>query len=316
LAKRAIENALKKDKIMDTFKCEICGKEHEIYTGIETPEPELIVEFSDEEKEKRVKEFDGTYVVDSKTLFMKGEIFLYLKGDEEPYFSWPVWASFSLKDFQSKHDVFKEEQTIELDGVLESSLPFYEKTRGLKSKIFLNINYDYSTIKIEEKSEIKDDQTEGITEDRIVSLMQKLYHSKGNKKFEKPFATRLAKEIDLAEKKSLSKNENFLIDISLGSILFQIVHTEMLEINNENTNGFGLHLSFDESFKSSQVEIANFKRQDYLKEFNYHNLDGIPTYQIDLGRNKERIVNLVSQIIVAVYEIELEFVEVEYFEFI
>ena len=88
----------------------------------------------------------------------------------------------------------------------------------------------------------------------------------------------------------------------------------MLEISKNKEEGFGLHLSFDESFESAKEELANFRKQDYLKEFDYHEFDEIPSYQIDLGRDTNQINEIVKQLIIDVYEQDIELVEIETFE--
>ena len=301
---------------MESYKCEICGKKHEIFSGLEIPMPEKILEIPDEEKDKRIVEVKDKnyYVIDREIFLVRGEIFIYQKENENPFFNWSVWASISAEDFHSKRKELKSENNVEFKGRLETALPFYEKTQNLEAKIIFNSNYDYLIIEVEEPSQIKIDQEEGVTKDRIIEIMQTIYHNEKDSKFDKSFVERLIQNLDESEKEYLNKDKNFLIDISCGTVLFQIVNNQMLEQNNSKEKGFGFHLSFDESFESTKEELANFRNQEYSKKFDYHEFDEIPTYQIDLGVNKSKIMELVKQLIVDVYEQDVEIVKIENFE--
>ena len=214
-----------------------------------------------------------------------------------------------MTELQSRNNV-------EFEGKLETALPFYKRTQDLKAKIIINIDYENSVIKVEEISQIKADQDEGITKERAIELMQMLYHNPEKLNFEKPFIERLKENLNLVEREFLEKGKDFLIDISFGTILFQIVSNKMLESNKYKKGGFGLHLSFDESFETTKDELTKFRNLTYLKEFSYHELDGIPTYQIDLGKEKKQVIEMVNKIILDVYvfEKDLELVELESFE--
>ena len=133
--------------------------------------------------------------------------------------------------------------------------------------------------------------------------------------FDKPFSERLIDELDFAEREYIKKNKDFVINISSPSTtLFQILSSNMLESSDGNKKGFGLHLSFDESHEESLEEIKKFRDQEYSKEFEYHDLDEIPTYQIDLKTNKEQIKELVTKILEDVYEQDVEIIETDNFE--
>ena len=116
------------------------------------------------------------------------------------------------------------------------------------------------------------------------------------------------------ESEYISNKKDFVINLSTGTVLFQIISNKMLEINRIQEKGFGLHLSFDKTHDESIEEIAKFRNKEYSKEFDYHDLDEIPTYQIDLGTDMKRLEKLVSRIIVDVYEEELETIETDNFE--
>jgi hypothetical protein len=152
----------------------------------------------------------------------------------------------------------------------------------------------------------------------MIEIMQMLHHNplanKGASKLDVTFKKRLAKELKSAEKEYIKKEKDFVIDLSTGTVLFQIVSNQMLEINRNEERGFGLHLSFDESNDESEDEIVKFRSKEYSKIFAYHDLDEIPTYQIDLGMDKKRLGKLIETIVSDVYEEDLSNVKIDSFE--
>ncbi len=73
-----------KEKAMEKYKCEKCGKNHTIYRSMEIPLPRMISEISEEEREKRVKEFNGFLVLDDEFLFANGWVNIEVENYEFP----------------------------------------------------------------------------------------------------------------------------------------------------------------------------------------------------------------------------------------
>ena len=161
---------------MNSFKCQICGENHKISKGIEVTQPESILNIPKTEIAKRVKEIQGSYILDDKIFILNGDIFICKKEETIPFFNWSVWVSLSLSDFQAQSEKLSKRENVEFSGQLETNLPFYEKTKGLKVKIFINLDYDYAVVKINEESQIKKDQIEKISTERVIELMQKIHH--------------------------------------------------------------------------------------------------------------------------------------------
>ncbi len=160
------------------YKCDICGESHDVFKAVEIPTPEMVLEIPDSEKEQRVKKIQESYIIDDQVYLLKGDVFIYVENNKEPFFIWSVWASILLEDFKTKAEALKKGENVAFDGQLETKIPFYEMTKGLKVKVFININYDYAVIKIEEESQIRKDQTEKITEERVLKIMEMYYHPK------------------------------------------------------------------------------------------------------------------------------------------
>ena len=161
---------------MDNFKCKICGEEHAVFRAVEVSKPEKILEIAEAERGQRVKEIQGSYIIDDALFLLQGDIFIYKEEEEKPFFNWSVWVSISLADFQSKAKELEERKNVAFDGQLETALPFYEKTKGLQVKVFINLDYDYSVVKIAEASPVKDDQSKKIRGARVVELLERFYH--------------------------------------------------------------------------------------------------------------------------------------------
>ncbi len=161
---------------MDNYTCDICGKTHKISRGLEATQPERILAIPDSVIVNRVQEIQGSYILDNKTFILKGDIFIYKKEETTPFFNWSVWVSLSLSDFQAQSEKLSKRENVEFSGQLETNLPFYEKTKGLKVKIFINLDYDYAVVKIDESSKIRNDQVNKINTERVIELLQKIHH--------------------------------------------------------------------------------------------------------------------------------------------
>ncbi len=304
---------------MENYKCEICGKKHDIFRGIESPLPDLLTDIPEEEKESRVNELNGLYIIDRKWILGKGYIYIEMEGLDEPIFCWQVWVTISPKDFQDNFENLMNGQTVELRGVLQSKLPFYKKSKGLESTLTIQASNELAIeVLVIEKSKLKEDQLKLISESRVIEIMQMIYHPSERKErqnFEEPFDKRFLEELNNAEEEYIKKKRNFVINISnANTVLFQIVSNKILETNRIKKRGFGLHISFDDSFEEGIEEIAKFRSKEYAKNFDYHNLGNIPTYQIDLGTNRKRLEELVKKIVVDIYKEDIEIIETDNFE--
>ncbi len=304
---------------MKKYKCEICGKNHNVYRGIESPLPDLISEIPEEERESRIHDMKGLCIIDKESLLGNGYILIDMENLDEPFFCWKVWVQISSEDFKNNLEQLKKGERVELNGELLSQIPFYSKSEGLKSKVIIQAFDELEIeIKIDEDSKFKEDQSKPITKERVIEIMQRLNHHelfKDKEIFDKPFSDRLIDELVHAEKEYIQKDKGFAINISSpNTTLFQIVNSNMLESKEDNIKGFGLDLSFDESFEENLEEISKFKKQEYSKDFKFVILDNIPIYQVDMGTDKKRIEKLVKRIIEDVYEQEIKMVGIDSFE--
>ena len=131
----------------------------------------------------------------------------------------------------------------------------------------------------------------------------------------KSFDERLEQILILTENKYKSSNRNFGINFSHGQfVIFQLIKSTLLE-NSENSDfGYGIHLSFDDSFPETKGELERFTNSDFANKFHHHVWDGIPTYQLDLKTDKVQIIELSKRVIETVYKKEVSKIEIDVFE--
>lgn len=130
----------------------------------------------------------------------------------------------------------------------------------------------------------------------------------------KTYEERLDDQLNIAKTHFNEENKNFGINFSSGKmVIFQMIKRTLLEGNQTNEFGFGIHLSFDDSFPETEEELQNFKKLEFKDQFKYHSWDGIDTYQIDLKEDKEKIEELTKKIVEYVYKKDPSKVEIEIF---
>ena len=270
------------------------------------------------EMENRVDGMNGLYLIDKKWLLVNGYIYIFMEGLEEPMFYWQAWVSVSSDEFQQHYERLMAGQKVVLEGALESVIPYYTKSIGLKATVSISALNEAAEIRITEESDLKEDQSKPITRERVIELMRYINHRElyeEPKKFDTPFSLRLKSELAEVEKKYFKRKKAFAINISsLDAVLFQIINSTMLPSKGKKKSGFVLHLSFDPTFEESLDEIARFRKKDYSKVFQYQDFDGIPTYQLDLGIDIDEVEKMVTLLIEDVFEQDIAIVDVESFQ--
>lgn len=304
---------------MDKYKCEICGKNHDIFVSLSVPLPRMISSMSESDRELRVRKKDEFYYVDEDLMFANGWVNVGVENYDYPFFYWKTWVSISKSKFSNSINVLATGEIVEFPGKMEEELPFYPGSYGLDTKTLLQVTKDGLVVEIKATgtSKLKEDQTSPISEKRVIEIMQMLHHNPKTEERRKnliiPFSERLNQAIKFCEEEYLKKNKDFVIDISSNEVLFQIVSSAMLEIKGGG-KGFGIDLSFDDSFEETKKQVERFNLQEYSKEFKLHNIDGIPTYQLDLGNDEIKLEQLVIKIIKDVYMENLKTTEVDHLE--
>jgi hypothetical protein len=147
----------------------------------------------------------------------------------------------------------------------------------------------------------------------IIAYIRK--EQKRTKLTSKSFDERLEEILIFTENKYKTSNQDFGINFSYWRVvLFQIVKRTALENSEDNEFGYGVHLSFDDSFPGVKGELERFTNSEFADKFHYHVWDEIPTYQLDLKTDNEQIIELTKKIIEVVYEKEVSKIKIDEFE--
>jgi hypothetical protein len=244
-----------------------------------------------------------------------------MAGVEDPVFSIKAWVTYSMKDFQEKLEEIIETGIGEIPSNLENELPIFPQSKGLDCTLRIIYTEEaelFLEIRVNEESELKEFQSQSLTDEKLISLITRIYHPESlveKRIHEKPFLERLNKTLSEVESTYLNSGKNFGVNVSTpGVVLFQIVNRSMLESIEDEEPGLGLHLTFDKSFSGSEQDLKLFEKQEYSKRFKSLELDGIPTYQIDLQRNNAEVKRIVKRLIEDVYQEKLEEIDLEIFE--
>lgn len=300
---------------MKNYKCEICGKKHNVYYSVRCPEPSYLHNLSEEEREKRVEGVGSLLLFNKDFFLVKGKIFIEVK-DISEWMCFEVWARIEIEDFQKKlEEVRKDIFDKPLVGRLEDEIPYYENVKNLKMDVVLP-NKDEVVFEIlEENHPMMIDQKNGISKEKLISWMQIMNHSKSIKKNSKKesFQVSFNKIIQKAKTEYFSLQKLFIIDVlEERNVMFQILSPTVLN-STKTEKGFVIYLPFDTSGEEAKDELERFKKTTYFKKFEYDCFDRMPTYFLILEDEKE-LKNYSKQIIQEVYRREIKEVEFDIFE--
>ena len=219
---------------MKNYQCKICGKNHDIFRGMREEYPAPYYDIPEEEKESRVKDQGDILIIDKLSSYAFGNILIEMENQEKPFFCWEVWVKLSNESLRQHLEDFATDATVEIDGVLVSKLPFYEKAKGLKVKVYISKGNKAIEIRIDENSPLKEDQAKPITENRMIELMQMIHHNPKREERQnsaQPFKERLLAELEHAQAAYIVNEKDFVIDVSTSTVLFQIIGNTMLDLN-------------------------------------------------------------------------------------
>lgn len=167
---------------MAKFKCSICGQEHKIYRTLILPEPSLMLNMNEKDRKERITVFESRFfTVDKVLIYTKGNLFLKVNQLEE-VLHWQVWVSFKAESFLKMLRTPSQSKS-SLQVQLESDLPYYKDTLGLKVQLVFHLNKSSNdgpqVIIPESKSELSKDYWGGISERKLHRWMHNLQHLSG-----------------------------------------------------------------------------------------------------------------------------------------
>lgn len=299
---------------MKHYNCDICGKKHDFYYGIDVQEPLSFFIIPEEERESRVKMLSSKYIIDNEFLLFKGNIDVETQNWSDLDFCWTVWIKISSRDFEAAIPRLKNGETVEINGVMDSDIPFYDRLSKLKASCFINMNRDEVKIKVLEQSPIFQDQQNPISLERAKELQGRINHSpKSNKNsdFEHNFDQRLEVFLQEAIRKFGTVENDFVINLNTdNSILFQIINSKMLNLNQEDLT---IYIPFDISDIELKDQLEAFKMTPFYREMIEMDLDGIPTLY-KCFEDIECLKKMVKDLIIDFYREDIESVDIDVFD--
>lgn len=302
---------------MERYNCKVCGKKHPIFHGMKSPIPSILSELSDQEWKERVVENDGGYLLDRTYVILDGYIQIFHENDtSRAIFNWQVWVSFPVSEFMAKIPLMETEEEVRIQGQLESELIFYDKSVGLRIETLNIASKDFWIIRVIEESEVKADQDQPIDDDRVTEIMSRIHHREIYEppvSFDVPFYQRLKAELDLCNAKY--QPGRFIVNISASKgVLFQLMPREFLEGQNNSKQGYGLHVVFDYDDEASMELLERFKKIAEGSDWVFHEIDEVPTYQIDLGEKEEKLQQVAAKLFNKVFFMNESQIEIDSFE--
>ena len=179
---------------------------------------------------------------------------------------------------------------------MEKEIHLYENTKKLKVELTgYHDENDFTRVKILEKDhKMQIDQKNGISNERLIELMQKLHHGNlDNQSSIKSIDERFYEIIENIETGFFNKNKLFTLNISIGNlIIFEVINRNQLEEVNEKENGYGINLVFGDMNK----EFEAFQKTHYSTDFTFLELDEFLVYQKDCNKDLKQLLELIKAI--------------------
>ncbi len=166
-----------------TFRCGVCGEEHEGLPDIAYNAPELYLAIPDDERDQRCFLNADLCVIDGEHYFLRGVIKVPIR-DFDDSFGWGAWACVSEPDFQRHLDLWDAEDVSgesPFPGRLANSLRHYPETLDLTVAVVLQNDGMRPFLQlVSGEHPLAVDQRDGISIDRAVELAGKVLHSGGD----------------------------------------------------------------------------------------------------------------------------------------
>ena len=232
---------------MEKYKCKICNKKHAAYYSTRGGIPRNVLDIHMNEETDRIEELsEYLHIIDQKDVIVKGIITIETNFTEYPI-THEAWIEIPAKDYVSQIEESKGNPDLVLFGKIASELPFYQNFVGLEAKWTLDEQNRTGKIIILTEGKLKEDQTNPITELRLMKMMEVIHHPelyKKKKVFNKSFEKRFTEIIKKARTEFSNNEKHFLIDISnLKEVLIQLISSELLSTVSKDE--IGIHLSND-----------------------------------------------------------------------
>lgn len=283
---------------------------------MKSPMPAMIRNMSDKERDERVFEHDGLFIVDRKHMLLNGCIQIFHEEDaSQSFFDWQAWVSVDAREFAGKRPHFEMNEEVRIKGKLNSEVIFYEKVVGLDVEMLFSPKQVIPTIHILEESELRRDQSEPINTMRIQEIMSRLHHRElfvAPTYFDTPLMIRLVEELKACKAKYAL--DGFIINVSSpAQMLFQIVPRKYLERVDKVEPGYGFHVTFDFEDESSLEHYELLRRLNHDHDWQYYEIGGVPTYQLEIGDDERKLGEVSIMLIKEVFLVPISQVKVDSF---
>lgn len=164
------------------FECSCCGQIHEgLPLDYGAKVPDYYLDIPPGEREKRAYLTEDVCVVDNEFFFVRGCIEIPIL-DDGRLFIWGVWASLSKKSFERLRELWDAEDVEDEPpyfGWLNTLLPVYPQTLGLKTNVYLRPNNQRPFIGLEPTEHpLAVEQRNGITMKRVQEIAEIIMHGK------------------------------------------------------------------------------------------------------------------------------------------
>lgn len=162
---------------MEKFNCTICGKNHQLYTHIEAPQPEIIGRITSGELNQELNVVaKNIYLINREYGLFESELKVRIN-DSDDNLEIFVWVKVNGKIF---YDVVKKNKTkgiVNIEGELVGAIPFYNN--GIKVLIEIDLDKDENAAisKIIDKSTLKLHFEKGITKNQMIEMYTRIYHT-------------------------------------------------------------------------------------------------------------------------------------------
>jgi len=290
---------------MTNYHCSVCDKKHPVYRGMEMPPPSAITNISER---NRLRQNEAFVFVDERRLFANAYLHLFLEGQPAPFFSWSLWAELSVSEYHILQPLLATGNPVKFRGKFSPPPLLYFEENDLSCDVIFFPGSDREPeIIVLTPGKLMTDQAAPIMPARVEALMARVHHYPEDLVTDDaPFTERFRAVLDQARRLYLDEGKDFCINVEgRHAVSLQIGSSAILENAAPDAFGFGIHLPLD----APPVEDAKTDRMRQWpasKEFAYFDLDGIPTYQINVGDARDRLITLVSGLLVNVFMIDVE----------
>lgn len=293
---------------MTKYHCSVCNKKHPVYRGMEMPPPTSITEIPEVDRSYRLRQQQAFFFVDERWLFLNAYLHLFLEGQATPFFSWSLWVELSTSEYHIVQPLLATGNPVKFRGKLAPPPLLYPKGDDLTCDVIVFPGTDREPeIIVLTPGELQADQAAPITTARVEALMARVHHYPEDLVADDaPFSDRFRAVLAKAQRLYLDEGKGFCINVEgRHAVSLQIGSSSILENAASDAMGFGIHLPLAPPAEEN-AEADRMQQWPASKDFACFDLDGVLTYQIDVGDDQDRLITLVHGLLVEVFMEEVE----------